>query len=688
MKKFVTRHLSTPGFHNLTYWPSQAFKGSNKRCLLPAPTIYDRALPFRLSALLPFCIFTLLSLCISAQNVAINTSGTPAHPSAILDVSSTEKGVLVPRVTSSERASIQDPAVGLLVFDTSTNSFWYFSDSWKEISDESFSLPYTATAASPQHLLSITNTFNGLISNTAILGRRKEGSSISTGFSTAIWGDASLGTGILGTSNTHAGVYGKSLQDHGVYGHTEAGVGLAGVYGRQGTSGIVPASSMGIWGDNEDGLGVVGTSASGVGTYGFSTGYHGVYGYTTMTNFAGVFGSTSANNGIGVKGMVSGTGAGVEGEASASWAIGVRGISTAPIYGIGIYGRTTSGDTTGIAVKAEGYSTSTFTGAMHSINWGTGSAVSGYCINGTGVAGQCHNPYKPAVHGKNGSGGIGVMGESGGVFEAEASIGVFGQSSTFGYGYGVVGKAWSGDGIRGYAGLNGGYGVSGSDSENGNGGAGYFKIANSANPNHVVRIDNEGLGTSFLVRNYATENTSPLTIYDNYALYDFAAYRYASTNRIRFDINGKGFFDGGTQTGGADIAEAFDTEDDISAYEPGDVLVISISRDRTVTKSAEPYSDLVAGVYATRPGVLMTEEHIDTDLSGQAPMGVIGVIPTKVCIEGGEIRRGDLLVTSSTPGVAMKGDRNRIRAGQVLGKALENHDSHETGLIRVLVNVQ
>lgn len=80
---------------------------------------------------------------------------------------------------------------------------------------------------------------------------------------------------------------------------------------------------------------------------------------------------------------------------------------------------------------------------------------------------------------------------------------------------------------------------------------------------------------------------------------------------------------------GADVAEAFDVEGNTVDYEPGDILVISTDTDRTIEKSSEPYSTLVAGVYATKPGVLLTEENIDSELIGKVPMGVIGVIPTK-----------------------------------------------------------
>ncbi|MNL29456.1 hypothetical protein D3C87_1511370 [compost metagenome] len=69
-------------------------------------------------------------------------------------------------------------------------------------------------------------------------------------------------------------------------------------------------------------------------------------------------------------------------------------------------------------------------------------------------------------------------------------------------------------------------------------------------------------------------------------------------------------------------------------------------------------------------------------------MGVVGVIPTKVCLEGGAISRGDLLVTSSTPGVAMKADPDKVKIGQVLGKALESYSAGGISKIKVLVSIK
>lgn len=56
-----------------------------------------------------------------AQGIGIGT--TSPNSSAMLDVSSTTKGMLTPRMNSMQRASIATPATGLLVFDTDTNSF-------------------------------------------------------------------------------------------------------------------------------------------------------------------------------------------------------------------------------------------------------------------------------------------------------------------------------------------------------------------------------------------------------------------------------------------------------------------------------------------------------------------------------------------------------------------------------------
>lgn len=209
----------------------------------------------------------------------------------------------------------------------------------------------------------------------------------------------------------------------------------------------------------------------------------------------------------------------------------------------------------------------------------------------------------------------------------------------------------------------------------GTGRAGRFTNFNTANGQTVLDVRNDGTGAAAMIDHRGSSG-------------NILIMRNVGTNVARVNKSGTGFFNGGTQNSGADVAEAFDVEGKTSEYEPGDILIISTNSDRTVEKSSKPYSNLVAGVYATKPGVLLTEENIDSELTGKVPMGVIGVIPTKVCLEGGKIKRGDLLVTSSKTGTAMKANPKKVKIGQVIGKALQDYDQNSIGKIKVLVNIK
>ena len=69
------------------------------------------------------------------------------------------------------------------------------------------------------------------------------------------------------------------------------------------------------------------------------------------------------------------------------------------------------------------------------------------------------------------------------------------------------------------------------------------------------------------------------------------------------------------------------------------------------------------------------------------PMAMVGIVPTKVSTENGPVHDGDLLVSSATPGYAMKGtDRDKL-TGAVLGKALGTLESG-MGVIEVLNSLQ
>jgi hypothetical protein len=75
----------------------------------------------------PMIFFVAVSLSAFGQNgVKIAATSGTADPSAMLDISSTTQGVLIPRMIASQRTAITSPASGLLVFQTDgTPGFYY-----------------------------------------------------------------------------------------------------------------------------------------------------------------------------------------------------------------------------------------------------------------------------------------------------------------------------------------------------------------------------------------------------------------------------------------------------------------------------------------------------------------------------------------------------------------------------------
>jgi hypothetical protein len=159
------------------------------------------------------------------------------------------------------------------------------------------------------------------------------------------------------------------------------------------------------------------------------------------------------------------------------------------------------------------------------------------------------------------------------------------------------------------------------------------------------------------------------------------------TNKFRVDAAGN-VFATSYNIGGADFAESVEPAGRKDAYHSGDVVVIDQAAQRRVDLAREPYSTLVAGIYSTKPGVLASRYSMDDPrLAKEIPLAVVGIVPCNASAENGPIKAGDLLVTSATPGYAMKGtDRSRM-LGAVLGKALEPLPKGK-GVIQVLITLQ
>lgn len=209
---------------------------------------------------------------------AVGISNTAPDASAILDINSTAKGLLIPRMATTERTAIISPAKGLMVFDNTTSTFWFYNGAmWTELngSGGNFSLPYSGSDASTESFM-VTNTLSagtaiyGKATSTnpnsiGILGEGTGGSSVgvraknTNGF--AIYADgtptATLNPVIKGMSNSATygvGVMGESngVNGRGVYGASAAGIAVEG------------------YGNNAGAIGVKGNSLSGTGVKAYS----------------------------------------------------------------------------------------------------------------------------------------------------------------------------------------------------------------------------------------------------------------------------------------------------------------------------------------------------------------------------------------------------------------------------------
>jgi len=86
--------------------------------------------------LLHLAIAMISSYTLQAQ-VSITTDESPPDPSAMLEVKSSSKGFLPPRMTATERDAISSPANGLLVFVTDDNKLYYWDGAiWTQVIDE------------------------------------------------------------------------------------------------------------------------------------------------------------------------------------------------------------------------------------------------------------------------------------------------------------------------------------------------------------------------------------------------------------------------------------------------------------------------------------------------------------------------------------------------------------------------
>ena len=121
----------------------------------------------------------------------------------------------------------------------------------------------------------------------------------------------------------------------------------------------------------------------------------------------------------------------------------------------------------------------------------------------------------------------------------------------------------------------------------------------------------------------------------------------------------------------ADLAEFYEGDQE---YEPGTVLVFG--GDKEVTTTVQMNDTRSAGVVTTNPAYVMNAEQPGVKVC----LALAGRVPCRVV---GRVKKGDMLTTSATAGYAMKA--NDPKLGSVIGKALEDKDYGEAGVIQVAV---
>jgi hypothetical protein len=141
-----------------------------------------------------------------------------------------------------------------------------------------------------------------------------------------------------------------------------------------------------------------------------------------------------------------------------------------------------------------------------------------------------------------------------------------------------------------------------------------------------------------------------------------------------------------TIRGGADIVESF--ESSCGVLEPGTVVAIDPDHPGQLMCSAQAYDTKVAGVVSgaggVNPGLLLGQDDM---FSGDTKVAMTGRVYVKCTTEGGPVRPGDRLTTSSLDGHAMRVADGPRADGAVIGKAMSSLDEG-TGLVLVLVNLQ
>jgi hypothetical protein len=444
------------------------------------------------TAIFTAVIFVLLIPGVKAQ-VSINTTGAAAHSSAMLDVSATGKGLLVPRMTYAQLPV--SPATGLLVYVTDVSPGYYFYDAtaWRRVglTLNDYWLPNGSNIYFNAGRAAVGTTDpenHGFYAKNYLTGKSAVRGANSSG--TTIYAEGQLGvlnypgTLTLPVYAANIGVLGikpnVGMAGAAVYGWNNDvnSANYAGIFASDGAASSSGYSNYGVFGqatrayNNYGGYFITDFKASGINygiyaradsaliaNYGvaavsrYGTTNYGIYGYAytgTSTNYGVWSYAYSAPSNYGV------------------YSQSVYGTNNYGVYSYANYGTTNYAgyftgrlSVLGNATSAASDYTSTLFSAkvMHTSNSDTRAVegishpADGWGIGNYGEGGYIGS-YGYANAGAYTSTGYGVYGIASGTATSGARIGVYGVANGSGINYGVYGAA--GSGTANWAGYFGG----------------------------------------------------------------------------------------------------------------------------------------------------------------------------------------------------------------------------------------
>lgn len=197
--------------------------------------------------------------------MGVNSTGAQPNAAAMLDVRSSDKGFLMPRMTTTQRDAMPAITDGLMIYNTSIAEIQVYRGflGWQTASR--MGVPFNVSGSTALGGSGIIESINNGTGH-AIRGFGNGGGYgvYGEGGSTGVYGKTTsgTGTGLYGETNTNRGVWGRGLTTgDGVYGDAVNGRGVSGL--------ATGASGIGVLGSGNNG---------GTGVYGYSnTGYSGYF---------------------------------------------------------------------------------------------------------------------------------------------------------------------------------------------------------------------------------------------------------------------------------------------------------------------------------------------------------------------------------------------------------------------------